>query len=176
MNTVVLLCSVSGAISEGAARGPPIAPGSDPEFIEKTNKSCGQVGTLFSIRVTTITVWHSPVGTRLTPVRGFGRCEHGSPLALCGSHLAWWRNALLLRTCGVYNITPERTYKTKSVLLLFQWEEIHRGPNEAYGICHHDLRIPDSRPFRPPIFYVSHYLACGHTTRPFSGANDGFSY
>jgi len=25
MNTVVLLCSVSGAISEGAARGPPFA-------------------------------------------------------------------------------------------------------------------------------------------------------
>ena len=47
MNTVVLLCSVSGAISEGAARGPPIAPGSAQNSSKKTNKSCGQVGTLF---------------------------------------------------------------------------------------------------------------------------------
>ena len=88
MKTVVLLCSVSGAISGTAERAPPYAPGSNCNSSTKTNKSCGQVGTLFSIRVTTMTVWHSPVGTRLTPVRGFSRCEHGSPLELSGSRLA----------------------------------------------------------------------------------------
>ena len=48
MKTVVLLCSVSGAISGTAERAPPAAPGSNCNSSTKTKQSCEQAGTLFS--------------------------------------------------------------------------------------------------------------------------------
>lgn len=175
MKTVVLLCSVSGAISGTAERAPPFAPGSNCNSSTKTNKSCEQVGTLFSIRVTIITVWRSPVGTRLTPVRGFGRCEHGLPLELSGSHLARWRNALLFHQEVEYTHRARANSFKLIISMLFQWETFTEAPVKLITICNFDFRVSPHAHFAPR-FNVPHQLACGHATQPFSGAKDGFSY